>query len=130
MDQINRRVWDRFVSIAKPFWFSEDKIRARILLGILLLLLLAVNGLNIIINYVGGDFMTALSGKDAPKFYHLLFEYGAVFVVGTPIVVYYTFIQQKLGMHWRKWLTESVLQKYFHNRAYYHVSSDAKIDNP
>src|SRR5271170_332204 len=128
MDQINRRVWDRFVSIAKPFWFSEDKIRARILLGILLLLLLAVNGLNVIISYVGADFMTALSGKDVPKFYKLLFEYGAVFVVGTPIVVFYTYVQQKLGMYWRKWLTESFLKKYFHNRAYYQISSNSQID--
>ena len=130
MQQFNRQVWQRFLSIARPYWFSEDKVRARALLGVLLLLMLAVNGLNVVINYVGGDFMTALSGKDAPKFFRLLLVYGGVFVLGTPIVVFYSYVQSKLGLDWRRWLTDHFLKRYFNNRAFYHIGSDGKIDNP
>lgn len=130
MDQLNMQVWKRFVSVAKPFWFSEQKKSARILLGVLLLLMLAVNGLNIVINFVGGDFMTALSEKNAPKYWQMLFMYGSVFVVGTPIVVFYSWIQQKLGIRWREWLTNHFMSKYFANRNFYKVSSNSDIDNP
>jgi vitamin B12/bleomycin/antimicrobial peptide transport system ATP-binding/permease protein len=130
VDQINRQVWHRFVAIAKPYWFSEERIKARTLLLWLLLLMAGVNGLNVVINYVGGDFMTALSGKDAPKYFRLLWIYAGVFVVGTPIVVLYSYAQSKLGIHWRKWLTEYFLTKYFKNRAYYHINTNTKIDNP
>lgn len=130
MKEINRQVWDRFLRIAKPFWSSEDKKIARTLLGTLILLMLAVNGLNVIINYVGGDFMTALSGKDAPKYFRLLWIYGGVFVVGTPIVVFYSYVQSKLGLQWRKWLTENLLGKYLKNRNFYKLNHSSTIDNP
>lgn len=130
MDQLNRQVWHRFVAIAKPYWFSEERIKARTLLFVLLLLMAAVNGLNVVINYVGGDFMTALSGKNAPKYFQLLWIYGGVFVVGTPVVVFYSWVQSKLGLHWRKWLTEYFLKKYFDNRAFYHINTNTTIDNP
>ena len=130
MNQINRQVWTRFVKIAKPFWFSEDKAAARTLLFVLLLFMLAVNGLNVIINYVGGDFMTALSGKDAPKYFRLLWMYAGVFAVGTPIVVFNSWFQNKLGLRWRKWLTEHLLSKYLKNRAFYRLNHMSEIDNP
>lgn len=130
MKEINRQVWDRFVLIAKPFWSSDDKFAARCLLGVLLLLMLAVNGLNVAINFVGGDFMTALSGKDAPKYFKLLWIYGGVFAVGTPIVVFYSFVQSKLAVRWRKWLAEHLLDKYLQNRNFYKLNHSTVIDNP
>ncbi len=130
MDQLNMQVWRRFVSIAKPFWFSDQRKSGRTLLGVLLLLMLAVNGLNIVINFVGGDFMTALSEKNAPKYWQLLMMYGGVFIVGTPIVVFYSWVQQKLSIKWREWLTGHFLGKYFANRNFYKLSSNSDIDNP
>jgi putative ATP-binding cassette transporter len=130
VNQLNKQVWRRFLAIAKPFWFSEDKKSARLLLGALLLFMFAVNGLNIVINYVGGDFMTALSGKDAPHYFRMLWIYASVFVVGTPIVVLYSWFQSKLGMRWRQWLTEHFVGNYFKNRNFYKVSHKSEIDNP
>ncbi len=74
--------------------------------------------------------MTALSGKQAAKFFHMLFIYGGVFVIGTPIVVYNSWVQDKLGLLWRNWLTRNLLEKYFRHRAYYKISYDNRIDNP
>lgn len=122
--------WQRFMSIAKPFWFSEDKVAARWLLGALLFLMFAVNGLNIAINYVGGDFMTALSGKDAPRYFQLLWIYGGVFVVGTPVVVFYGWVQSKLAVRWRQWMTTYLLGKYLSNRNFYRLNHNNEIDNP
>lgn len=130
MNQLNRDILARFWRIAKPFWVSDDKKAALGFLAVLLGLMLAVNGLNVAINYVGGDFMTALSGKDAPKFFKLLWVYAVVFVVGTPIVVLYSWVQSKLSLRWRKWMTAKLLDKYLANRNFYRLNHNSEIDNP
>ncbi|MEO0409216.1 MAG: ABC transporter ATP-binding protein/permease, partial [Cyanobacteria bacterium P01_A01_bin.135] len=35
-----------------------------------------------------------------------------------------------LGLHWRRWLTEQMLRRYFNNRAYYDIDHNPEIDNP
>lgn len=104
--------------------------QAWILLGLLLMFSLSVSGLNVIISYVGRFFQTALAEKDQPTFWRFLFVYAGVFVVGTPIVVIYRYVREYLGLRWRDWLTRSFLERYFQNRAYYKIESQADIDNP
>ncbi|OCR01500.1 ABC transporter ATP-binding protein [Oscillatoriales cyanobacterium USR001] len=100
-------------------------------LTLLLILSLSVSGLNVVISYVGNFFQTALAGKDAPNYWKYLFVYASVFVVGTPIVVIYGYIRDKLGLYWREWMTNKFLDKYFQNRAYYEINSRKnEIDNP
>jgi putative ATP-binding cassette transporter len=100
------------------------------ILALLLFLAISVSGLNVIISYVANYFTTALAEKDKPAFLRFLFVYASVFVVGTPIVVIYRYIQDKLGLYWREWLTNTFFDKYFANRAYYEINSDHTIDNP
>lgn len=101
-----------------------------VFLSILLFISLSVSGLNVIISYVGNFFMTALSEKNEEEFWRFLFVYAGVFVVGTPIVVMYTYTRDRLGNYWRKWLTHRFLDDYFSDRAYYEIDSDKTIDNP
>lgn len=116
------------------FALNRDKLTLRwqhwALLSLLLFLSLSVSGLNVIISYVGRFFQTALSQKDAPTFWRFLFVYAGVFVVGTPIVVYYRYVREKLGLYWRDWLTNFFLKDYFRNRSYYEINNNAKVDNP
>ena len=100
------------------------------LLTLLLFLSLSVSGLNVIISYVGNFFDTALAKKDQLNYWKYLFVYAGVFVVGTPIVVIYRYVREKLGLYWRDWMTSKFLNKYFHNLAYYQINSNKEIDNP
>ena len=100
------------------------------LLTLLLFLSLSVSGLNVIISYVGNFFNTALAKKDQLNYWKYLFVYAGVFVVGTPIVVIYRYIRDKLSLYWREWMTNKFLDKYFENRAYYNINSQKEIDNP
>lgn len=99
-------------------------------LALLLLLSLCVSGLNVIISYVGNFFSTALADKDQPTFWRYLYVYAGVFVVGTPIVVIYSYTQDLLGLFWREWMTDKFLGQYFQNKAYYEINSEEDIDNP
>ncbi|MEG4011537.1 MULTISPECIES: ABC transporter ATP-binding protein/permease [unclassified Microcoleus] len=100
------------------------------LLTLLLFLSLSVSGLNVIISYVGNFFNTALAKKDELNYWKYLFVYAGVFALGTPIVVIYRYIQDKLSLYWREWMTNKFLDKYFQNRAYYEINSHKEIDNP
>lgn len=130
MNRFDGELWQRFLKIAKPYWFSQERWGARGLLALLLLFSLSVNGINVFISFVGRDFMTALASKQESKYFQLLFAYAAVFVIATPIVVLYRYVRDKLGLYWRRWLTNWFLEKYFSNRAFYEINSNPKIDNP
>ncbi|MBD2040622.1 ABC transporter ATP-binding protein/permease [Microcoleus sp. FACHB-672] len=130
MNRFDGQLWQQFLRLAKPYWYSEEKWKARGLLAILLLLLLLVSGINVTISYVNRDYMTALSNKDASKYFHLLFVYGGVFAIATPIVVFYRYVRKQLSLYWRDWLTTYFLDRYFCNRAYYQIHENRSIDNP
>ncbi len=126
----DRRLWKRFWEIARIYWFSEERWKARGVLALLLILLFGFTALNVLLNFVGRDFMTALAEKNLPEFNKALMLYLGAFVVATPVSVFYSFIRKKLGINWRLWLTNHFLGKYFANRAYYHINDDKNIDNP
>ncbi len=43
---------------------------------------------------------------------------------------FYYFVRDKLGILWRRWLTNRFLGRYFKDRAYYELTSNHAIDNP
>ncbi|MEY4517873.1 MAG: hypothetical protein RLZZ499_472 [Cyanobacteriota bacterium] len=100
------------------------------LLSILLLFSIMVSGLNVVISFTIRFIETALVDKDESTFWLFLWVYGGVFVVGTAIVVIYTYCQKLLGVYWREWLTQNILQRYLKNRAYYQINAQKQIDNP
>ena len=126
----DRRLWQRFWQIAKMYWLSEEKWRATGVLLVLLLLLFSFTALNVALNFIGRDFMTALSEKNLPAFNKSLLLYLGAFIVATPVSVYYSYVRGILGVNWRLWLTGHFLDHYFHGRAYYHIKDNREIDNP
>lgn len=116
------------------FFYFRNQLRVRwlpwALLALVVLLLLSGSALNVISTYVSRDIINALAEQDAPRTFRLVFVYGSVFAVITPIVVFSRYFIKKLGLYWHGWLTNYFLDKYFHNRAYYQINSNADIDNP
>ncbi|MEG4393347.1 ABC transporter ATP-binding protein/permease [Microcoleus sp. BROC3] len=116
------------------FVFFRSKLIPRwkqwTMLALLLFLSLSVSGINVVISYISNFFTTALAEKDQITFWRFMWVYAGVFIIGTPIVVIYGYTQDKLGLYWREWMTDSFLGSYFQNRAYYEVNSQKEIDNP
>ena len=111
-----------------PRWKGRAKQWS--LLAALLLLSIMVSGLNVIISFTVRFIDTALVDKNEATFWLFLGVYGGVFVVGTAIVVIYRYCQELLGVYWREWLTDNILQRYLDNRAYYQINAQKQIDNP
>ncbi|MEG4458147.1 ABC transporter ATP-binding protein/permease [Microcoleus sp. N9_A1] len=100
------------------------------MLALLLFLSLSVSGINVVISYINNFFTTALAEKDQTTFWRFMWVYAGAFIIATPIVVIYRYTQDKLGLYWREWMTDSFLDRYFQNRAYYEINSQNEIDNP
>lgn len=131
MDRFNLKLFRQFWAIAKPYWFGEEKWKARGLLLLLVLLLLAYTGLSVVLNAKRGALISALSAQDEQRFSQTVLIFVGVLIVYAPLLGGYSYLQDRLGLSWRRWLTNSFLDNYFSNRAFYNLnSSSAEIDNP
>jgi len=104
--------------------------RAWSLLAIVLLLSFAVTGINVAFSYIGNYFTNALVKKDQDMAYLFVAVYFCGFLVGIPIVAFYSYVQNYLGMRWREWMTGEFLNNYFKRRNYYEIEASSQIDNP
>ena len=126
----NARLWRRFATIARPYWFSDERWRARGMLVLLVILLLGQTAFNVLFNQETGEFTSALAARDTDRFWASIWRYTAILVAAVPIYALYYYVRDTLGLRWRRWLTDRFLARYFHQRAYYRLSTDAGIDNP
>jgi putative ATP-binding cassette transporter len=104
--------------------------QAWLLLGVVLLLSLSVTGINVGFSYISNYFTNALVKKNQEMAYLFVAVYFGGFLVGIPIVAFYGYVQNYLGMRWREWLTGEFLAGYFRNRSYYEIEARGQIDNP
>jgi len=131
MRGLNFRVFSRFWAIAKLYWLGNEKKGALILLGILGLLLVGYTQLSVLLNTAQGGLISTLAAKDAEKFWQTVLRFLLILVVYVPLFAGFSYTQSKLGLYWRRWLTENFLTKYFTNRSFYQLAAkNIDIDNP
>lgn len=130
MTGLNAHLWRQFVEIAKPYWISEEKWRARGLLALIVLLLLGQTQFNVLFNEQTGEFTSALAAKDADRFWRSIRTCIVLLLMAVPIYAFYYYVRDKLALYWRQWITHRFLDRYFNKRAFYKLVSNAGIDNP
>src|SRR3954470_11942203 len=128
--------------IAGPFWRSEERWRARLLLGVVVVLNLSLVAMSVLLSYWNREFFNSLQEKNSEAFWALLFWWrqtdsgpmpGFVFVatIYICIAVYALYLRQALQIRWRGWMTRELLGQWLAERAYYRVAlTDAATDNP
>ncbi len=97
---------------------------------VLLLLCLAVGASQVLISYVGRNFINSLAQRDSVRFYKDLWVYLAAFAVAIPIGVFYRYTAERLSLLWREWMTHVLVRRYFFHHAYYHLRGSNRLDNP
>jgi putative ATP-binding cassette transporter len=130
MDRFDRIFWKRLWSLAKPYWFSEEKRRGRRLLAILLVLGGATIALSAYFTFILRDTTQALVNKDPAKFYHEMELFFAWLVGMVPVAAFYPWLIGRLTIVWREWMTRQFVALGFSHRAFYRMSLDSKVDNP
>jgi len=128
--RINFILLKRFWSIARLYWFGEEKWKARGLLAIITLMLVTYTVLSVILNQQRGSLITALSQMSEDEFWSGLLIYFGVILAYIPLFAGANYLIDLLGLFWRRWLTGRFLNNYFLDRAYYKLTSNSEIDNP
>ena len=131
MKRFNFKVFGRFWAIARAYWFGEEKWKARGLLLLIVLLLLGYTGLSVLLNTQRGELISALSAQSESRFWKTVGVFLGILVVYAPLLAAYTFLRDRLGLAWRRWLTDSFIERYFRGRAFYNINQfNLNIDNP
>ena len=120
----------KFFVLAKDFFNGGAKRQARLWLAALLGLCVAVGVVQVFLSYAMRDFVTALSQRDHAGWVRGLWKFVAFCAISVPVGVFYRYSQERLSLAWRRWLTQILIKRYFHNRAYYRIRSSESVDNP
>ena len=131
MNRFNLKVLKKFWSLAKRYWFGNEKKGALALLGLLFILLVAYTQLSVLLNQQQGNIISSLSAKNEDRFWETIKTFFIILVIYVPLFASFRYVQNILGNYWRKWLTGHFLDRYFSKRAFYELGNfDNDIDNP
>ncbi|NEP62570.1 MAG: ABC transporter ATP-binding protein/permease [Symploca sp. SIO2G7] len=75
-----------------------------------------------------GEFISALAARAPQRFRTALFIFVGILLASAIFLSITTYIRDRLGLHWRRWLTRYMLTSYLSQQRFYRLSAD--IDNP
>ncbi|WP_229497414.1 ABC transporter ATP-binding protein/permease [Nostoc mirabile] len=134
----NYRLLHQFWRVGKLYWLSQkwkamsdDKpLRAYALLILLFCLSLLGTGLLIAVSIFLGEMESSLAAADKNRFFQAVGIFLGVLFIGVPIISLKVYIQGKLSLFWRQWLTDYFLNQYLYQQNFYHLTVYSEIDNP
>jgi len=130
MPILDRQGWARFFRLVRPFLHSDVRRRAALIFAGLVTLLLTLSVLNVVSSYVNRDVMSALAERRSDRFAIMSLAWLGVFAALTTVAVFYRFSEECLGLLWRQWMTEQLINRYVADRRYYAVNEAQEVDNP
>jgi len=127
----NKRFLAQVWALAAPYWRSNEK-------GIAWLLLSLVVGLNYLIVEVAvlysnwnRDFFNLMQNAEWENFWAMLGQFVLIMGIYTLVDLIEEYLRRGLRIRWRRWLTHTFLQKWLGNkRLYRHQLQFANSDNP
>ena len=118
-------------ALIKPYWFSDERWRARFLLAAIVALALGQVYLAVLLNQWNAVFYNALQDKKYDVFLHQLFIFAGLATAVIVVAVYRQYLNQMLTIRWRTWMTKEYQTKWLGQRAYYRLQTIYNsTDNP
>ena len=117
--------------LAAPYFRSEDRMAGRVLLAAVILIELAIVGINVLINQWNNRFYNALQERDWDTFVSELLFFCVLAAAFIVLAVYQLYLNQWLLIRWRRWMTQQYLKDWLENANHYRMQllGDA-ADNP
>lgn len=121
------KVW----ALIKPYWQSEEKGMAWLLLGVVVALNLGLVALSVAFNKWNNGFYNSIQNKDYEAFKSQLQYFALLAFAYIVVAVYQSYLRQMLQIRWRRWLTSVFLEDWLANRCYYRIELKGhNTDNP
>lgn len=122
-----RKVW----YLTKSYWQSEEKGRASLLLGAIVVLTLGVVLMLLQINEWYNSFYSALQNYESEKIFYELLRFCGLAFVYIILAVYAFYLRQVLAIRWRRWLTNAYIDRWMSDKTYYRLQMfGTATDNP
>ncbi len=124
--------FQHFWAVAKLYWWeSSEKWRAIGLLILLICLVSLESNIKVNQNKQQAEFISALANEQPDRFWQAVVTYiGACILLALTIAAWH-YLQDKIRLYSRKWLTKYYLDKYFTNKNFYKINAlNLEIDNP
>lgn len=115
-----------------PYWNSEEKKSARLYLAAIITLTIAAVYMTLLLNEWFNSFYSALQNYDSGAVYRGLLRFTGLAFAHIAFSVYSYYLQQRLALRWRKWMTKNYLAKWTGQQMYYRLEmfSQGTADNP
>ncbi|AFZ33396.1 ABC transporter domain-containing protein (plasmid) [Gloeocapsa sp. PCC 7428] len=124
------QVWQRFWKVACLYWIGSERNGAIALLILLTLLSAGTSGIVVLETLQRGEVVSALVSGNLDRFWQALILFLITVIVTVPSLALKSYIQAKLALYWRRWLTYRFLNQYFAYQNFYHLIYFPAIDNP
>ena len=113
------------------FWQSEQRYFAYLFFIFVIVMSIALVGMDVAFNYWYNYFYDALQDYDKRGAIDLLAIFAFMATVFIVLSVYRYYLQQYLSLRWRRWLTDQFLTRWLEKKSYYYLENfDESTDNP
>jgi putative ATP-binding cassette transporter len=123
-------------ALAWPFWRERSERRSLVLLATVVALTLGTVALNVRFSSWNNDFYNALQAHDLRAFWRQVGIFALLATAFIIAAVYRQYLQQRLYMHWRTWLSERLQSMWLQPGTAYRLGLNAThdrttgVDNP
>jgi vitamin B12/bleomycin/antimicrobial peptide transport system ATP-binding/permease protein len=119
------------LALLRPYWTSEERRIAWLLLIANIVLTLAMVYMTVLFNQWYNLFYNTLQDKAQAEFFHQIGRFCVLATIYIVIAVYRIYLNQMLQIRWRRWLTDRYLKDWLADRSYYRMQLKADgTDNP
>lgn len=121
------QVW----SLAKPYWQSDEKLIAWLLLGFVVGLNYLIVEVAVFYSNWNRDFFNLMQNKEWHNFWSMLGQFVLIMGIYTLVDLAEEYLRRTLRIRWRRWLTHAFLQQWLGDkRLYRHQLAYPTSDNP
>src|SRR5262245_61254287 len=120
----------RFFRTVRIFAGSEVGTRAKLMFAGLIALLCGMSALNVVNNFVGRNFMTAIAERQYSEFVRQAIFYICVFAALTGVGAVARYAEERLALLWREFLTRRVINLYLDGGTYYQLDVSGQLSFP
>ena len=131
MPRLFERVGQPLWQIIKFYWaHAPNQHKRTASLGLLLLIALSTLSSSFLVfeSLQRGEFISALAARDQQRFHIALSIFIGILLASALLLSINTYVRDRLGLHWRRWLTRSLLTTYLSQQRFYWLSDN--VDNP
>ena len=119
-----------FLALATPFFRSEERVRARLLLAAVVAAELGLVWIAVLVTQWNARFFNALEAKNWAAFQDELVVFGFIAMGAIVAGMSQYYFGQTLQIRWRRWLTENYVSVWMAQGRHYRVRFvDTNIDN-